>query len=56
LFYENQNQVTGEIAFVKGNEWVAGNLSYHLKERPKWIYDPNNIFICNKNLECVKYK
>ena len=56
LFYKNQNQVTGEIAFVKGNEWVAGNLSYHLKERPKWIYDPNNIFICNKNLECVKYK
>jgi 4-amino-4-deoxy-L-arabinose transferase-like glycosyltransferase len=56
LFYENQNQVTGEIAFVKGNEWVAGNLSYHLKERPKWIYDSNNIFICNKNLECVKYK
>ncbi len=56
LFYENQNQVTGEIAFVKGNEWVAGNLSYHLKERPKWIYDPNNIFICNKDLECVKYK
>jgi len=56
LFYENQNQITGEITFVKGNEWIAGNLSYHLKERPKWIYDPNNIFICNKNLECVKYK
>ena len=44
------------MAFVKGNEWVAGNLSYHLEERPKWIYDPNNIFICNKDLECVKYK
>ena len=56
LFYENQNQITGEITFVKGNEWLAGNLSYHLKERPKWIYDPNNIFICNKDLECVKYK
>jgi len=56
LFYENQNQITGEITFIKGNEWFAGNLSYHLTERPKWIYDPNNIFICNKNLECVKYK
>ena len=56
LFYENQNQITGEITFVKGNEWLAGNLSYHLKERPKWIYDPDNIFICNKDLECVKYK
>jgi len=56
LFYENQNQVIGEIAFVKGNEWVAGNLSYHLEERPKWIYDSNNIFICNQDLECIKYK
>jgi len=55
-FYKNQNQVTGEISFVKGNEWIAGNLSYHLEERPKWIYDPNNIFICNEDLECVKYK
>ena len=26
-----------EISFVSGNEWVAGNLSYHLKSRPKWI-------------------
>jgi len=56
LFYENQNKVVGKIAFVKGNEWIAGNLSYHLEERPKWIYDPDNIFICNKDLECAKYK
>ena len=56
LFYEKQNQVSGEIAFVKGNEWIAGNLSYHLEERPKWIYDKNNTLICNKDLECVKYK
>jgi len=21
--------------FVKGNEWIAGNLCYHLKSRPK---------------------
>jgi len=56
LFYEKQNQVSGEIAFVKGSEWIAGNLSYHLEERPKWIYDKNNTFICNEDLECVKYK
>jgi len=56
LFYEKQNQVSGEIAFVKGNEWIAGNLSYHLEERPKWIYEKNNTLICNKDLECIKYK
>ena len=56
LFYEKQNKVSGKIAFVKGNEWIAGNLSYHLEERPKWIYDKNNTFICNKDLECIKYK
>ena len=56
LFYEKQSQVSGEISYVKGNEWIAGNLSYHLEERPKWIYDKNNTFICNEDLECVKYK
>ena len=24
------------IQFVVGDEWKAGNLSYHLKSRPKW--------------------
>jgi len=56
LFYGNQNEIVGEIGFVKGNEWISGNLSYHLKERPKWIYDPNNIYLCNKQLQCIKYK
>ena len=28
---------TSKIGYVSGNEWVAGNLSYHLKSRPKWI-------------------
>ncbi len=55
-FYKNQTEVTGKIAYVKGNEWIAGNLSYHLKERPMWIYDPNNVYLCNKNLKCKKYK
>ena len=55
-FYKNQSEVIGKIAYVKGNEWIAGNLSYHLKERPKWIYDPYNVYLCNKNLKCKKYK
>ena len=55
-FYHNQTKVIGDLRFVKGNEWLAGNLSYHLDGRPKWIYNPNNIFLCNKNLECIKYK
>ena len=26
-----------EIGFVIGDEWNAGNLSYHLKSRPVWL-------------------
>ena len=26
-----------EIKYVSGDEWVAGNLSYHLNSRPTWI-------------------
>jgi len=28
---------TNKIEFVYGDEWQAGNLSYHLLSRPKWI-------------------
>ena len=42
-----------EIQFVTGNEWNAGNLSYHLKSRPKWegfkrdeILKKSSQFIC----------
>ena len=28
---------TNNIAIVVGNEWLAGNLSYHLQSRPKWF-------------------
>ena len=42
-----------EIEFVTGDEWKAGNLSYHLKSRPKWegftkkeILDKSSQFIC----------
>ena len=31
-----------EIEFVTGDEWKAGNLSYHLKSRPKWEGLTNN--------------
>ena len=49
--------VKGKMSFVKGDEWLAGNLSYHLEERPKWIYEPNSIiYLCNKDLECKIYK
>jgi len=33
LWYQDFDE---EIEFVTGNEWKAGNLSYHLKSRPKW--------------------
>ena len=56
VFWNNNVSVSGELSYVKGNEWIAGNLSYHLPGRPKWIYDANEIFMCNKNLECIKYK
>ena len=42
-----------EIEFITGNEWKAGNLSYHLKSRPKWegftnkeILENSSQFIC----------
>jgi len=42
-----------EIQFVTGDEWKAGNLSYHLKSRPKWegltnddILNSSSQFIC----------
>ena len=31
-----------EIKIVVGDEWAAGNLSYHLNSRPKWINDLKN--------------
>ena len=55
-FYQSQIKVEGKMAFIKGDEWIAGNLSYHLKERPKWIYDKEYIYLCNEKLECVKYE
>ena len=28
---------SNEIMYVVGDEWHAGNLSYHLRDRPKWF-------------------
>ncbi len=30
---------TNEIKIVIGDEWSAGNLSYHLSSRPKWVIE-----------------
>ena len=47
------------INVVLGNEWSAGNLSYHLKSRPVWLgkitkdkLDLLSKFICIDN-SCV---
>ena len=56
------NDFTGEINVVLGDEWTAGNLSYHLKSRPMWEgkIDKNklnayNKFLCIDNI-CVGNK
>ena len=33
---EWDNNFQTEIGLISGEEWVGGNLSYHLKSRPKW--------------------
>tara|TARA_B100000029_G_scaffold428638_1_gene438636 strand:- start:545 stop:1267 length:723 start_codon:yes stop_codon:yes gene_type:complete len=42
------------IEFVTGDEWKAGNLSYHLKSRPKWEGFLNNAKLNNaKEYICI---
>ena len=52
---------TNNITIVVGDEWVAGNLSYHLQSRPKWFNNLNPklkdlkidggvIYVGNKNI------
>jgi len=36
------NNFTNEIKIVVGDEWYAGNLSYHLYSRPIWVNDLKN--------------
>tara|TARA_B100001093_G_C26754877_1_gene982889 strand:+ start:16 stop:1338 length:1323 start_codon:yes stop_codon:yes gene_type:complete len=44
----NQN-FDKEVEFVMGDEWTAGNLSYHLKSRPKWEGFVNNEILNNSS-------
>ncbi len=51
------------IEFVIGNEWHAGNLSYHLKSRPKWegfinedIFSIANDYVCVDDVCVGTYK
>ena len=37
------------IEFVTGDEWKAGNLSYHLKSRPRWEGSSNNAILINSS-------
>ena len=46
-----------EIKFVSGDMWVAGNLSYHLKSRPKWMgsVKPPCSPKCGKEIDGIDY-
>tara|TARA_B100001057_G_scaffold213127_1_gene213448 strand:- start:140 stop:529 length:390 start_codon:yes stop_codon:yes gene_type:complete len=51
-----------DIEFVTGNEWKAGNLSYHLESRPKWegftnnkILNESSQFICVDDICLGRY-
>ena len=54
---------SNQIMYVVGDEWFAGNLSYHLRSRPKWFLelkdqvnslDPNGGIIYVGNPEVLK--
>jgi len=61
---EWDNNFDEPIEFVIGDEWEAGNLSYHLKSRPKWegflsnnkILNEANEYICIDNICVGTYK
>ena len=60
--YAWEQQSKNPINVVLGNEWNAGNLSYHLKSRPSWIgfVDQNKINNLKEHMciddVCVGYK
>ena len=56
VFFETEGEELGKMEYIKGNEWIAGNISYHLPERPKWIYSSNEVQLCNKDMKCLTYK
>ena len=56
VFYETEGEDLGKMEYIQGNEWIAGNISYHLTERPKWIYSSTEVQLCNKDMKCLTYK
>ena len=52
---------SGKVYMVIGNVWVSGNLSYHLKDRPKWVDFRkrtgyvNAIYLCNTDNKCFRF-
>ena len=45
---------SNEISIVVGDEWYAGNLSYHLRTRPTWYNTiENNLSIINSSTGVV---
>ena len=50
-----EDNFINEIKVVVGDEWSAGNLSYHLPSRPKWINDLKNRPYLIKDNEGVIY-
>ena len=57
-----QKDVTEKINVVLGDEWYAGNISYHMEGRPVWLGEINqknvdllNAYICTKKV-CVGYR
>ena len=60
--YAWDQQFNNPITVVMGDEWKAGNLSYHLKSRPSWIgfVDQNKVnnleeYMCVDDV-CVGFK
>ncbi|MDA7583337.1 hypothetical protein N8698_03605, partial [Candidatus Pelagibacter sp.] len=48
-----------EITVVTGDEWLAGNLSYHLKSRPVWNGSNGglgSIIVLDKSIPCENEK
>ncbi|MDC3039173.1 glycosyltransferase family 39 protein [Candidatus Pelagibacter sp.] len=57
-----QKDFTEKINVVLGDEWHAGNISYHMEGRPIWLGEINqknvdllNAYICTKKV-CVGYR
>ena len=57
-----QKDFTEKINVVLGDEWYAGNISYHMEGRPVWLGKINqknvdllNAYICTKKV-CVGYR